>query len=96
MSLYRIACAAQGDLDEIWRHIGSFDVRAADRWLDAVERRFQVLAKQPQAGQARPDLASELRFLPVGSYLIFYRPIENGVEIARVIHGARDYGRELF
>jgi toxin ParE1/3/4 len=44
-----------------------------------VERRFKALAKQPEAGQARPDLAPELRFLPVGNYLIFYRPIENGV-----------------
>ena len=96
MSLYRIARAAQGDLDEIWCHIGSFDVRAADHWLDAVEQRFRMLAMQPRAGQARPDLAPDLRFLPVGNYLIFHRPIEDGVEIVRVIHGARDYGPELF
>lgn len=96
MSLYRIARAAQGDLDEIWCHIGSFDVQAADRWLAAVEQRFRILATQPHAGQARPDLASGLRFLPVGNYLIFHRPIENGVGIVRVIHGSRDYGPELF
>ena len=96
MSLYRIARTAQCDLDTIWCYIGSFDMRAADRWLDTVQRRFQVLATQPNAGQARPDLAPELRFLPVGNYLIFYRPIENGVEIARLIHGARDYGPEFF
>jgi len=74
----------------------SFDVRAADRWLDAVEQRFRILATQPHAGRARPDLAPNLRFLPVGNYLIFHRPIENGVEIARVIHGSRDYGPEFF
>ena len=96
MSLYRIARTAQRDLDEIWCYIGSFDVHAADRWLDAVKQRFKVLATQPRAGQARPNLAPELRFLPVGNYLISYRPIENGVEIARVIHGARDYGPEFF
>ncbi len=96
MNLYRIARAAQADLDEIWCYIGSFDMRAADHWLDAVERRFNILATQPEAGQARHDLAPALRFLPVGNYLIFYRPIENSVEIARVIHGARDYGPEFF
>ena len=95
MSLYRISRAAQGDLDEIWCYVASFDVRAADHWLDAVERRFKILAEQPEAGQSRADLASKLRFLPVGNYLIFYRPIENGVEIARVFHGARDYGPEF-
>ena len=96
MSFYRIARAAQLDLDEIWCYIGSFDVRAADRWLDAVEQRFKILATHPNAGQARPDLAPDLRFLPVGNYLIFHRPIENGVEIVRVIHGSRDYGPEFF
>ncbi len=55
-----------------------------------------MLAKQPLAGQARSDLAPGLRFLPVGNYLIFHRPIENGVEIAPVIHGSRDYGLDLF
>lgn len=96
MSLCRIARAAQRDLDEIWRYIGTFDVGAADRWLDAVERRFKILAEQSEAGKACPDLAPALRFLPVGNYLIFYRPIENGVEIARVIHGARNYGPKFF
>lgn len=96
MSRYRIARSAQRDLNEIWCYIGGFDVRAADRWLGAVERQFKLLATNPQVGQARLDLAPDVRFLPVSNYLIFYRPIENGVEIARVIHGARDYGPELF
>lgn len=96
MKLYRIARAAQSDLDEIWGYIATFDVRAADHWLDALEHRFQILATQPGAGQARPDIAPGLRFLPVGNYLIFHRQIENGVEIVRVIHGSRDYGPDFF
>jgi toxin ParE1/3/4 len=89
---YRIAHAARSDLDEIWCYIGASDLRAADEWLEVVERCFKMLATQPRAGQARPDL----RFLPVGNYLIFHRPIEDGVEIVRVIHGARDYGPGFF
>ena len=95
MSLYRIARAAQRDLEKIWCYIGEADVAAADRWLNTVQQRFQVLATKPHVGQGRPDLAPNLRFLPVGNYLIFYRPVENGVEIVRVIHGARDYGPEF-
>jgi toxin ParE1/3/4 len=96
VSHYRIARRAQDDLDDIWCDIGNFDLNAADRWLGAVEQRFKLLASRRYTGQARPELAPALRFLPVGNYLIFYRPIENGVEIARVIHGARDYGPDLF
>lgn len=29
------------------------------------------------------------------NYLIFYRPMENGVEIVRVLHGARDIAAAL-
>ncbi len=29
-------------------------------------------------------------YFPVGSYLILYREITGGVEIVRVVHGARD------
>jgi len=29
----------------------------------------------------------------VGVYVIFFRPTENGVEIARVVHGSRDLSR---
>ena len=39
-----------------------------------------------------PALAG-LRFLPVSrfkKYLIFYRPIPGGIEVVRVLHGARD------
>ena len=36
----------------------------------------------------------ELRYFPLSShfrkYLVFYRPVADGVEIARVLHGARD------
>jgi toxin ParE1/3/4 len=28
--------------------------------------------------------------LAVGNYVVFYRPIENGIEVVRVLHGRRD------
>ena len=42
-------------------------------------------------GHLREDLAREpLRFWPVYSYLIIYRPDSRSLEIVRVLHGARD------
>ena len=46
-------------------------------------------------GPARPDIAKELRYHPVGSYLLLYRVIDRYVEIVRVVHGARDLTRLL-
>jgi toxin ParE1/3/4 len=41
-------------------------------------------------------LEPKLRFIPVGSYLVFYRSLPDGVEIARILHGARDITAEFF
>ena len=41
-------------------------------------------------GPARPDIAPDLRYFPVRRYLILYRQITDGIEIVRVVHGARD------
>lgn len=41
-------------------------------------------------GRKRDELVPNLRSFPVGNYLIFYRPINQGIEVLRVLHGARD------
>jgi toxin ParE1/3/4 len=41
-------------------------------------------------GRARPELFADLRSLPFGRYVIFYLPRKRGIEVVRVLHGARD------
>lgn len=41
-------------------------------------------------GRARDELAAELRSFPFGRYVIFYEPIEDGIDVVRVLHSARD------
>lgn len=96
MSQYRVAREAERDLDEIWLYIESDNPAAAEEWLTSVEDRFRLLAENPLAGTERSELSAGLRSLPVGNYIIFYFPISDGVSIARVLHGARDYGPEFF
>ena len=77
------------DLEEIWYFIAQDDPVAADRWLDTLEEKIALLADNPLMGPSRPDIARELRCHPVGSHLILYRVIPDGIEIVRVVHGAR-------
>jgi len=78
------------DLIELWVYIAQDNPAAADRVLDEIEAKCHLLAGQPRLGPARPDIRPDLRYFPVGSYLILYREIASGVEIVRVVHGARD------
>jgi toxin ParE1/3/4 len=48
------------------------------------------LASSPQSGRLRPDFALGLRTYRIGNYFIFYFPTETGIEVARVLHGARN------
>jgi toxin ParE1/3/4 len=88
--LYRITDPAAADLREIWIYIAKDSPRAADRLVDRIQRLFPKLADTPAIGRTREELAPLLRSLPVGNYLIFYRPFPDGIEITRVLHGARD------
>ncbi|MBD2498249.1 type II toxin-antitoxin system RelE/ParE family toxin [Nostoc sp. FACHB-280] len=80
---------AEEDLIEIWIYIATDNPTAADKLLDQIDTKCQMLADNPELGQARPDIASGLRYFPVNRYLILYRKISEGIEVIRVVHGAR-------
>jgi toxin ParE1/3/4 len=80
---------AEEDLIEIWTYIAQENLAAADRVLDRIDAVCGGLAEHPRMGPARPYLAEELRCFVAGPYLVLYREAPDGVEIVRVIHGAR-------
>jgi toxin ParE1/3/4 len=41
-------------------------------------------------GLSRDELLPSLRSLPIGKYLIFYLPIEEGIQIIRVLPAMMD------
>jgi toxin ParE1/3/4 len=59
----------------------------AERDLD---EKCYLLAQSPAIGRLRSECASNLRRFPIGHYLIFYRPIDDGIAVARVLRGSRD------
>ena len=81
---------AEADLIEIWIYIAKDSPTRADKVLDEIDEKSQKLAKSPFIGKARDELGVRIRSFPIGNYVLFYQPIENGIEIIRVLHGARD------
>jgi len=90
MSRYRVAPEARADLDEVYDYVAKESLSAADELIETFQERFRLLATQPLMGQARPELGRSLRSFTVGNYVIFYRPAEGGIEVAKIIHSARD------
>jgi toxin ParE1/3/4 len=89
MGRIRVTPRAAQDLEEIWFFIAQDDLAAADRVLALLEEKLHLLADNPLIGPPRPDIAPELRYHPVGSYLMLYRIVSGGIEVVRVVHGAR-------
>ena len=96
MTRFALTPAAKADLVELYDLIEQDDPRAASRVLARLRTAMRRLARTPGLGHLREDLADEaLRFWPVYSYLIVYRPETRPLQIIRVVHGVRDVRRLL-
>jgi toxin ParE1/3/4 len=87
---YRLSPLAEQDLEKIWSYVAD-DASAdrADRLLDAIVHRFDMLAEYPRMGRLRPEFGPGVRSLAVENHVIYYRE-ETELLIARVLHGRRD------
>ena len=91
----------EAELEAIWDYIAFDNMDAADRFLEAAYHCFQELARTPNMGNPRTFAAARLsglrsfRVRGFENYLVFYRPIPDGIEVFHVLHGARDLKRVL-
>ncbi len=92
MGVIKRTPAADFDLEELWFYVAIKDSeKRADGLLDELAARFIKLSDFPYMGaDITGEFTEDTRFFPVGSINIFYRPIDGGIEIYRVIHAARD------
>ena len=86
---FRFTPAAEADLAELMDYVAAANPVAALCLIDRIEKACRMLGELPLLGQARPELAPEARSWVVGNYLILYRPRPDGIDIVRVVHGAR-------
>lgn len=90
MSRYVVTPQVRADIKEICRYIARDSPPAADKIRELFYDKFVFLGQHPLSGQSRPELAPDLRSSCVGSYVVFFRPIADGIQVVRVLHGSRD------
>ncbi len=88
---------ARADLLDIHLLIGVDQPAAAERYLDRIEAKFELLRSQPRMGVRRSDIRPSMRMLVEAPYLLLYRTLPDtdegpvdSVEIIRVIDGRRN------
>jgi plasmid stabilization system protein ParE len=92
MSQYILAPLADADISDILLYVlKQSGLAAADRLEEEFHEAMQRIAEAPGTGHSRIDIAGEtFRFVTLHKYVIGYLPNTRPVEIARVLHGARD------
>lgn len=89
------------DIQEIKRYIAKNlkNPAASKRINEMIVKNCKLLKTHPELGMAAEDRLgepTELRYLICESWFVFYRILDNTVQIARVIDGRTDYINVLF
>jgi toxin ParE1/3/4 len=91
MSRYLINILASRDLNEIADYFAKTNLEAGEEFFHAFNRKCKQLVSFPNSGRNYAEILADLRGLPLGGYVIFYRVLNDGVEILRVVGGRRNF-----
>ena len=85
-----ISDEAVADLIDLWTHIAEDSPERADQLVDQIREKCATLGENPRMGRERTELLPGIRSFPSGRYLIFYRIVEETLQVVRVLSGYRD------
>ena len=69
---YRLSALVESDLAEIWSYVAEdASAATADRLVDAIFDRFELLVEQPRMGRNRPEFGEGVRSFVIESYVIY-------------------------
>ncbi|MEI6045148.1 MAG: type II toxin-antitoxin system RelE/ParE family toxin [Chloroflexota bacterium] len=91
MSSVILRPSAESDLEDISDYIAeqSSDEQAKTALLN-IACRLKWDARQPNVGRRQDELFKGMRSFSVYRYVVFYLPLKDGIEVVRIIHGARE------
>ena len=91
MSRYVINVLASQDLNEIADYFAENNIEAGERFFHGFNRKCQQLVAFPNSGKSYAVIHPGLRGLSLEGYIIFYRILDDGIEILRVVSGRRNF-----
>lgn len=96
MPRFQLSQAARSDLDAIADYtLERWGKEQARVYIDALHGRLTELAHQPLLGRKRDELAEDLLCFPFESHVVFYRCVDFGITIVRILHNRQDPFRHI-
>jgi toxin ParE1/3/4 len=82
---------AERDLTQIAEYIARDNLHAALAWVRELQAACDLLATQPAIGELIGTVRfGKVRRHAVGNYVIYYDPMDDGISVIRIVHGARE------
>jgi toxin ParE1/3/4 len=87
---YILSVEASQDIENILDYFLQRNIDAGERFVKDFNNKCLNIVKFPKIGRSYSHIDSALRGIPIDSYIIFYRLLENSIVIVRVVSGYRD------
>lgn len=88
---FRLTKPAVRDIEQIADYIAQqAGLEQAEGFLSKLNDKFVKITQFPKLGRQRNEILPHLRSLSLESYLILYLPMEQNIDILRVVSGYRD------
>lgn len=96
MDSYTLFQKADDDILHIARaSVQQWGLARAERYILSLHESFERLAEFPDVGRNANKISPGYLQMESASHTIFYRKIENGILIVRVLHERMDFTRHL-
>ena len=93
---YTISKKAVSDLELIWKYTAeNWSVEQANRYYQLIFDEISYICKKPDSGRSISHIREGYRVPKAKSHLIFYRVVNNIVEVIRILHERMDIESRL-
>ncbi|MEH1883303.1 MULTISPECIES: type II toxin-antitoxin system RelE/ParE family toxin [unclassified Nostoc] len=91
MSRYIINILASRDINEIADYFAETSLDAGERFFSEFNRKCQQIVAFPNSGKSYAKIRPDLRGVSLQGYIVFYKVLDDGIEILRVVSGRRNF-----
>ena len=88
--MIKYTSSVEADIDEIFEFLLNEGEDYAKKILGEIAAKLTLLEKNVYLGKTKDDILFNLRSFPAKKYIIFYTPIEDGIEVFRILHSSRN------
>jgi toxin ParE1/3/4 len=93
---YVLSPRAQGDIDDIWEYTSRrWGIGQAETYTSQIWRHIEAVATTLAIGRDCCEIRAGYYKDPTGSHLLFFRLIDGGIDVVRILHERMDSDRHL-